>query len=103
VPRETVLNFDSKAQVPLIIEALLFWLKGVVLKLRYLYFDIVSDFDIRISDLCRFASTPVENVRQIGSFMQNKPNFPRFSPKNDDLTKKQTQTKPKRTQFILRV
>jgi hypothetical protein len=31
--------------------------------------------------------------------MQNKPNFPRFSPKNDDLTKKQTQTNPIQTQF----
>ena len=39
-------------------------------------------------------STPVKNVRQIRLFMQNKPNFPHFSPENDDFTKKQTQFKP---------
>ena len=39
-------------------------------------------------------STPVENIRQISFFMQNKPNFPCFSTKNDDFTKKQTQYKP---------
>ena len=44
-------------------------------------------------------STNVENVRQIRLFMQNKPNFPRFSPENDDFTKKQTQFKPKQSQF----
>jgi hypothetical protein len=31
--------------------------------------------------------------------MQNKPNFPAFSPKNDDFMKKRTQNEPKRTQF----
>jgi hypothetical protein len=31
--------------------------------------------------------------------MQNKPNFPHFSAKNDDLTKKQTQFKPNQSQF----
>jgi hypothetical protein len=40
------------------------------------------------------ASTPVENVRQIGSFMQNEPNFPLFSPKNNDLKKKTNPNKP---------
>ena len=39
-------------------------------------------------------STPVENVRQIDFFLQNKPNFPNFSPENKDFTKKQTQYKP---------
>ena len=39
-------------------------------------------------------STSVENVRQINFFMQNKANFPHFSPKNEDFAKKQTQYKP---------
>ena len=38
-------------------------------------------------------STRVENIRQIRLFMQNKPNFPHFSLKNDDFTEKQTQFK----------
>jgi hypothetical protein len=38
--------------------------------------------------------TAKEFVRNFQQIMQNKPNFPRFSPKNDDLTKKQTQTNP---------
>ena len=42
----------------------------------------------------KMSSTPVENVRQISFFMQNKPNFPHFSTQNDDLTQKQTQFKP---------
>ena len=41
------------------------------------------------------SSTPVENVRQIDLFMQNKPKFPRFSPKNEGHEKNE----PKRTQF----
>ena len=53
------------------------------------------------------SSTNVENIRQIRLFMQNKPNFPQFSPENDDLTQKQTQykpnSKPKQTQFLLRL
>jgi hypothetical protein len=44
-------------------------------------------------------STSVENVRQINLFLQNKPNFPHFSPKNEDFTKKQTQNKPNQSQF----
>jgi len=62
--------------------------------LSHLDFDIVSDFDIRISSLWRTFSTLVEKVRQIRLFMQNKPNFPRFSPENKDFTKKQIQFKP---------
>jgi hypothetical protein len=42
----------------------------------------------------RHTSTPVENVRQIRLFMQNKPNLPHFSPENEDLMKKQSQNKP---------
>ena len=42
----------------------------------------------------KWNSTPVENIRQISLFMQNEPNFPNFSPKNDGLTKKRTQTNP---------
>jgi len=38
-------------------------------------------------------STIVENIRQIRLFLQNKPNFPHFSPENEDFTKKQTQYK----------
>ncbi len=34
-----------------------------------------------------FPSTTVENSLQIHSFMQNKADFMRFSPENDDLTK----------------
>jgi len=48
-------------------------------------------------------STPVENIRQIRLFMQNKPNFPHFSLENDDFAKKQTQfkanTKPNKSNF----
>jgi hypothetical protein len=39
-------------------------------------------------------STYVENIRQINLFLQNKPNFPHFSPENEDCAKKQTQFKP---------
>jgi len=47
------------------------------------------------SVFCReIRSTGVENIRQIRLFMQNKPNFPRFSAENDDFTKRQTQFKP---------
>jgi len=31
--------------------------------------------------------------------LQNKPNYPRFSPENNDFTKKQTQFKPNQSQF----
>ena len=47
-------------------------------------------------------STLVENVRQIFLFMQNEPNFPPFSPKNEDYTKKRTQYEPKQTLFLLK-
>ena len=67
--------------------------------LNHLYFDIVSDLGIRISNLWRTFSTQVENVRQIHLFMQNKPNFPHFSPENEDYAKKQTQFKAKQSQF----
>jgi len=78
--------------------------------LSHLDFDIVSDFELMIKNhpssacplpavhfvpllLCPFASTEVENVRQIRLFMQNKPNFPHFLPENDDFAKKQSQFK----------
>jgi len=57
-------------------------------------FNIVSDFELRVSSLWRTFSTPVENVRQIDFFLQNKPNFPHFSTENKDYAKKQTQYKP---------
>ena len=44
-------------------------------------------------------STTVERTLQIQLFMQNEPNFPRFSPKNDDYAKKRTQFKANQTQF----
>ena len=69
------------------------------MKLRHLYFDIVSDFDIRISSSCRTFSTIVENVLQISLFLTNKPNFPHFPPKNADCAEKQTQFKPNQSQF----
>jgi hypothetical protein len=49
-----------------------------------------------LSAIQSVSSTPVENVRQISFFMQNKPNFPKFSSENDDITQKQTQYKPKK-------
>jgi hypothetical protein len=48
---------------------------------------------ISVQKLTQIHSTKVENIRQINLFMQNKPNFPHFSPKNDDFTEKQTQFK----------
>jgi hypothetical protein len=44
-------------------------------------------------------STTVEIALQIRPFMQNKANFPYFSPGNEDYAKKQTQFKAKQTQF----
>ena len=47
------------------------------MNLGHLDFDIVSNFDIRISDFASLGpSTTVENPLQISHFMQNKPNFP---------------------------
>ena len=47
------------------------------------------------STLLKIPSTPVENPRQISPFLQNKPNFRPFWPKNDERTKKQTQFCPR--------
>jgi hypothetical protein len=58
--------------------------RGVVLNLAHFDFDIVSDFDIRISDFILSAcpscpaclrSTLVETPLQIALFLQNKANF----------------------------
>ena len=73
--------------------------KGVVLNFGNLYFDIVSDLDIRVSSLCYINSTNYY-VRIYKQIMQNKPNFPCFSAKNEDYTKKQTQTDPIQTQSV---
>jgi len=54
--------------------------------------------DIRISSLGYIISTK-DYVRIYKLFMQNKANFIRFSPENDDFTKKQTQLKPIQSQF----
>ncbi|MHC4463024.1 MAG: hypothetical protein ACYS30_16580, partial [Planctomycetota bacterium] len=46
------------------------------MNLGHLDFDIVSDFDIRISDFASLGIfTLVKNPLQIAPFMQNKPNF----------------------------
>jgi hypothetical protein len=52
-----------------------------------------------IDNQLEMPSTPVENIRQIRLFLQNKPNFPHFSPENEDCAKKQTQNKPNQSQF----
>jgi len=59
----------------------------------------------RITDNCHLAtgdcsSTSVECPLQIHSFLQNKPNLPRFCAKNSLLQEKQTQFKPNQTQFF---
>jgi len=46
------------------------------LNLGHLYFDIVSNFVLRISDFASLGiSTTVESALQIAPFMQNKPNL----------------------------
>ena len=55
----------------------------------------IENVVISVQKLTQIHSTGVENVRQIRLFLQNKPNFPRFSTKNEDYAKKQTQFKPK--------
>ncbi|MBW2334094.1 MAG: hypothetical protein JRF06_03190, partial [Deltaproteobacteria bacterium] len=49
--------------------------------------------------LTNFPSTTVEIALQIHSILTNKPNFPHFSPKNDDFTKNKPNSKPIQTQF----
>ncbi len=50
--------------------------QGKVLNLDHLYFDIVSDLELRISDFASLGIfTTVEESLQIKLFMQNKPNF----------------------------
>ena len=46
------------------------------------------------------AKTFIKKSAQKYSFMQNKPNFPRFCAKNSYLEEKQTQFKPNQTQFF---
>ncbi len=43
-----------------------------------------------------------EYVRNYKQIMQNKPNFPHFSPKNDDFTKNKANSNPIQTQFVER-
>ncbi len=81
-------NFDSNAHVRPIIEARtfsyqqihahkpLFGNQGRLLDLGHLYFDIVSDLELRISDFASLGFfTLVKSPLQISSFVQNKPNF----------------------------
>ena len=54
----------------------LFGKQGKVLNLDHLYFDIVSDLELLISDFASLGIfTLVKNPLQISSFMQNKANF----------------------------
>ena len=73
----------------------------LVLNLYISDFDIVSDFDIRISSLCAYKahSTTVERTLQIHLFMQNEPNFRHFSTENKDYARKQTQFKANSNQI----
>jgi hypothetical protein len=59
----------------------------------------IENVVISVQKLTQTHSTIVENIRQINLFMQNKPNFPHFSPENEDFAKKQTQNKPNQSQF----
>jgi hypothetical protein len=54
----------------------------------------IENVVISVQKPTQIHSTGVENIRQIRLFLQNKPNFPHFSTKNEDLTKKQSQFKP---------
>jgi hypothetical protein len=54
----------------------------------------IENVVISVQKLTQIHSTGVENIRQINLFLQNKPNFPNFPPKNEDFAKKQTQFKP---------
>jgi hypothetical protein len=95
--------------------------------LGHLYFDIVSDLELRISDFATLGIfTLVKNPLQIAPFMQNKPNFrkakmnvsavntngyennrlrrrrenkPNSKPIKANKIPKQTQYKPNQTQF----
>jgi hypothetical protein len=65
----------------------------------------IENVVISVQKLTQIHSTGVENIRQINLFLQNKPNFPNFPPKNEDFAKKQTQFKPNsnpiQTQFSI--
>jgi hypothetical protein len=79
------------------------------MNLGHLDFDIVSHFELRISDFARLGiSTLVERALQFSPFMQNEPNFhmPRMNVKQV-LTKhyenrtlgERGKNEPNRTQF----
>ena len=67
-------------------------------KLRILILFRISSFEFRICAekfrIFQPKDSTKEFVRNFQLFLQNKPKFPLFSPKNDDLTKKRTQTNP---------
>jgi len=59
--------------------------------------QITNNHSSLIDNQSKRPSTTVEIALQISPFMQNKPNFMRFSPENDDLTKNKpnlSQNKP---------
>jgi len=60
------------------------------------HFSHFRHFSSLFTKVC---STTVEIALQIHSFLTNKPNFMRFSPENDDLTKNKPNSKPIQTQF----
>ncbi len=67
----------------------LFGNQGKVLNLDHLDFDIVSDFDIRISDFASLGALHLSRVLYKSTlFMQNKPNFDKGQNKPNPLYKK---------------
>ena len=74
-------------------------MRFVILLAKLITLKGISDLDIRISNLCYINSTK-PYVRIYKQIMQNKPNFPYFSPENEDYAKKQSQYKPKQTQSV---
>ncbi len=79
----------------------LFGKQGKVLNLDHLYFDIVSDLELRISDFASLGIfTLVKKPLQISSFMQIKPNL-RKAKMNINLTL--TKDYRKKDDFIVRI
>ena len=60
--------------------------------------DFLPKILLRMLNMSFIHSTPVENIRQISLFMQNKPNFPHFSPENEDYAKNKPNSNPIQTQ-----
>ena len=73
--------------------------------MSHLNFDIVSDFELRISNLCYIHSTTVENVRQITPFYAKQTQFQKWQNQhklfcNNEICKiRQLVIQTKQTQF----